>query len=302
MLSRFSSLLVYVVAGMVISAAATPMGPPPDYIDEPKSHHPVPYYSNSYSPHLKYPQEKPYAKSYYHKDKVYAPRDDSPYPEPYTLESKQYPETNNSMPAPEKTEEKPMASMSYTEDKKNSEEKPNPESHPEEKKSPDGSNDDKGKDAKPDDKDHKSDDDKDHKSDDNKDHKSDDDKDHKSDDNKDHKPDDYKDHMADDKDHKSEDGKEQKSDDGKDHKSDYDSGKDYKSGDNQDHKSDDDKGHKSDENKDGKSDDKDRKADYDKEKNSKSYDDKGPMSDVNQLAEESVPSVPSLIPANIPVY
>ncbi|KAH9959098.1 hypothetical protein BC827DRAFT_1269104 [Russula dissimulans] len=59
MLSRFSSLFVYVVAGLVISAAATPTGPPPEY-DGSKSPsypaHPAPKYPQAY-------EKPPYRKS-----------------------------------------------------------------------------------------------------------------------------------------------------------------------------------------------------------------------------------------------
>ena len=59
MLSRFSSLFVYVVAGLVISAAATPMGPPSDYGNAPKSPSSPgsPYPSPPTPP--KYPDNKP---------------------------------------------------------------------------------------------------------------------------------------------------------------------------------------------------------------------------------------------------
>jgi len=59
MLSRFSSLFVYVVAGLVISAAATPTGPPSEY-DGSKSPsypaHPAPKYPQAY-------EKPPYRKS-----------------------------------------------------------------------------------------------------------------------------------------------------------------------------------------------------------------------------------------------
>ena len=101
MFSRLSSLLVYVVAGLVISAVATPMGP--DYNDEPKTRLSGPFYPQSYSPRPKYPQEKPYPKPYSHTDKAYVPRDseDKSYPEAKKyLEQKKYPE--------QKKEEKPF--------------------------------------------------------------------------------------------------------------------------------------------------------------------------------------------------
>jgi hypothetical protein len=70
MFSRFSSLLVYVVAGLAIAAAATPMGPPKDYDDGSKApSYPAPSYSSP-----KYSEDKPYAKPY--SDKY--PRDQYP--------------------------------------------------------------------------------------------------------------------------------------------------------------------------------------------------------------------------------
>ncbi|KAH8994615.1 hypothetical protein EDB92DRAFT_295382 [Lactarius akahatsu] len=127
MLSRFSALLVYVVAGLVISAAAIPMGQSADYNDEPKSRPPGAYGPQSYSPHHKYPQDKPYSKPYDHTYKAYALGEDSkPYPE-----EKKYPEKK------------------YPRDKKFPEEKPHPEA--EDKKYPDPSSDDKGKIRKPND-------------------------------------------------------------------------------------------------------------------------------------------------------
>ena len=58
MLSRFSSLFVYVVAGLVISAAATPAAPPSNYDNGSKS----PSYPGPSSPPSppKYPDNKPY--------------------------------------------------------------------------------------------------------------------------------------------------------------------------------------------------------------------------------------------------
>ncbi|KAH9174394.1 hypothetical protein EDB89DRAFT_2067693 [Lactarius sanguifluus] len=135
MLSRFSALLVYVIAGLVISAAATPMGQSADYNDEPKSRPPGAYGPQSYSPHHKYPQDKPYSKPYDHTYKAYALGEDKPYSKPYP-EEKKYPEKK------------------YPRDKKFPEEKP----HPEDKKYPDPSSD-KGKIRKSSDyKDRKSDD------------------------------------------------------------------------------------------------------------------------------------------------
>ncbi|KAH9981552.1 hypothetical protein BJV74DRAFT_887509 [Russula compacta] len=82
MLSRFSSLFVYVVAGLVISAAATPMGPPGDYGNGPKSPSlPGPPYPSP-PPPPKYPGNKPgdNAKSYGDgKDKPYGDGKDKSY-------------------------------------------------------------------------------------------------------------------------------------------------------------------------------------------------------------------------------
>ncbi|KAH9058238.1 hypothetical protein EDB87DRAFT_1578226 [Lactarius vividus] len=108
MLSRFSALLVYVVAGLVISAAATPMGQSADYNDEPKSRPPGAYGPQSYPPHHKYPQDKPYSKPYDHAYKAYGGGEDKPYSKPYP-EEKKYPEKK------------------YPRDKKHPEEKPHPE-------------------------------------------------------------------------------------------------------------------------------------------------------------------------------
>jgi hypothetical protein len=60
MFSRFSTLLVYIVAGLVISAAATPMAPPKDYDDGSKA----PSYPGSSYSSPKYSADKPYAKPY----------------------------------------------------------------------------------------------------------------------------------------------------------------------------------------------------------------------------------------------
>ncbi|KAF8257202.1 hypothetical protein EI94DRAFT_1792022 [Lactarius quietus] len=197
MLSRLSSLLVYVVAGLVISAAATPMGPPSEYNEEPKARPLGPSYPQSYAPHPKYP----YSKSY-QMDKAYAPRgEDKPYPRPYSEEKK------------------------YSE-KKHSEEKPYPKPHPEEKKYLSKSSDDKGKERKADvDQGRKSDDYKDRKSADYTDRKSYDNN-RKSDDDRDRK-------VYDDKDRKSDDYKDRKSADYTDRKS-YDNGR--KSDDDRDRK------------------------------------------------------------------
>ena len=153
MLSRRSSLFIYVVVGLIISAAATPMGP--DYNGEPKPRIQGPSYSQSHSPHPKYAPEKPYSKPYYQMDKTYAPREDKPY-----REEKKYPEQ-----------------------KKISEQKAYPKPRPEDKKYLNKSSDDKGKEHKSDDyKGHKSDDDKGRKSDNYKDRMSGDYMDRKSED------------------------------------------------------------------------------------------------------------------------
>ncbi|KAH9981553.1 hypothetical protein BJV74DRAFT_887510 [Russula compacta] len=59
MLSRFSSLFVYVVAGLVISAAATPAAPPSNYNDGSKS---LSYPGSSYSSPPTPPKNTPYPK------------------------------------------------------------------------------------------------------------------------------------------------------------------------------------------------------------------------------------------------
>ena len=135
MLSRFSALLIYVVAGLVISAAATPMGPPPDYNEEPK-YRPAPYHPNSYSPHHKYAQEKPYSKYYDHKYGAYTPRDDQPYSKSYP-EAKPYEEKKpeeKKYPEAKQYEEKKPEEKKYPEAKQNPEEKYEEKKYPEEKK------------------------------------------------------------------------------------------------------------------------------------------------------------------------
>ncbi|KAH9014834.1 hypothetical protein EDB84DRAFT_1528145 [Lactarius hengduanensis] len=79
MLSRFSALLVYV---------------PADYNDEPKSHPPGAYGAQSYSPHHKYPQDKPYSKPYDHTYKAYALGEDKPDNKPHS-EDKKYPDPSS---------------------------------------------------------------------------------------------------------------------------------------------------------------------------------------------------------------
>ena len=227
MLSRFSALLIYVIAGLVISAAATPMGPPPDYNEEPKSRPPGPYYPNSYPPHHTYPQVKPYSKPYDHKYGAYTLRDDKPYSKSYP-EEKKYPEAKQ-YPEEKKAEEKkyPEAKQyeeKKPEEKKYPEEKQNPKPYAEDKKYPEKSSDDK-------DKGRMSEDGKGRKLDNYKDRMSDDNMGRKSDD-KDRKElgKDYDNgHKAvDDEDHKDYD-RGRKSDNDKDRESIYDNGNDGKS-------------------------------------------------------------------------
>jgi hypothetical protein len=80
MFSRFSSLLVYIVAGLAIATAATPMGPPKDYDDGAKA---PSYPGSSYSP-PKYSADKSYAKPYAEEEPC--PKDKYPkekYPKKY---------------------------------------------------------------------------------------------------------------------------------------------------------------------------------------------------------------------------
>ncbi|KAI0253696.1 hypothetical protein BJV78DRAFT_1280749 [Lactifluus subvellereus] len=160
MLSRFSSLFVYVVAGLVISAAATPMGPPRDYDDGSKV--PMPQGSSSYSPSTtskypaessyyakpysekKYPEEMPYPKPYpeeKYPEEVPYPRpqnaEEMPYPMPYPEDKKPYPEDKK--PYPEDKKPYPEDKKPYPEDKKPypADRKPYPEDkkpYPEQKK------------------------------------------------------------------------------------------------------------------------------------------------------------------------
>jgi hypothetical protein len=72
MLSRFSSLFIYAVAGLVISAAAKPMGHLNSYDDGPKPPSPPGSpYSPPPPPPPKYPADKPYAKPYPPPDNSY---------------------------------------------------------------------------------------------------------------------------------------------------------------------------------------------------------------------------------------
>jgi hypothetical protein len=72
MLSRFSSLFIYAVAGLVISAAAKPMGHLNSYDDGPKPPSPPGSpYSPPPPPPPKYPADKPYAKPYPSPDNSY---------------------------------------------------------------------------------------------------------------------------------------------------------------------------------------------------------------------------------------
>ncbi|KAN0137824.1 hypothetical protein V8E53_004308 [Lactarius tabidus] len=97
MLSRLSSLFIYVVAGLVISAAATPMMGPTtsDYNEEPKSRPMVP----------SYPKSSPHPKPYYQMEKAYARGDDKPYPRPHPDEKK-YPEQKKYSEKPSRPDDK----------------------------------------------------------------------------------------------------------------------------------------------------------------------------------------------------
>ncbi|KAI9507729.1 hypothetical protein F5148DRAFT_1149521 [Russula earlei] len=125
MLSRFSSLFVYVVAGLVISAAATPMVAR-DSDDAPKS--PSYPYPPPRSPPPKYSPERPYAPSYpdekkpeeYPKAKypkeLYS--DEGKYPAKYPDQKKPYPD-DKSKPYPD-DKDKPYPDdkdKSHTDDK-----------------------------------------------------------------------------------------------------------------------------------------------------------------------------------------
>ncbi|KAH9976374.1 hypothetical protein BGW80DRAFT_1444002 [Lactifluus volemus] len=128
MLSRFSSLLVYVVAGLVISAAATPMGPPRDYDDGYKTTSPQgsqssyspstssnyaastpsPYAAKPYAD-MKYPEPSQSPKPYAEEKKAYSEK--TPSAKPYAQEKPKYPEqTTSAKPyAQETTSAKPYA-------------------------------------------------------------------------------------------------------------------------------------------------------------------------------------------------
>ena len=127
MLSRFSSLLIYVAAGLVISAAATPMAPPQPYDDGSKApSYPASSYSSPSPP--KYPSDKSYAMPYADKkpcpkekkydDKKY---DDKKHPQEKKYDDKKYPQ------------EKKYDDKKY-DDKKYPEEKRPEKEYPEEKR------------------------------------------------------------------------------------------------------------------------------------------------------------------------
>ena len=129
MLSRFSSLLAYVVVGLVISAAATPMAPSSDYDDVSKSpSHLDSSYSSPTSP--KYPADKPYAKPYAEE------KPKEKYPEEKRPEG-MYPK-DQSEAKPPYPQEKPYAKT----DGKASGDRPQPQ-YPSQKQ-PDAKGDDKG--------------------------------------------------------------------------------------------------------------------------------------------------------------
>ena len=172
MLSRFSTLLVYVVAGLALSAAATPMGHPRGYDDGSKSpSYPGSSYSSStpskYPEAKKYPEEKKYPEQ-------------KPYPKSYA-EEKKYPE-----------EKRPMEKYSEEKEKKYPEEKKYEEKRPMEKYRPKqrysvGKYDDEDKRKSDDDKRKPYDDDK-RKSYDDEERKSDEDKRKSYDDDDERKP------------------------------------------------------------------------------------------------------------------
>ena len=194
MLCRLSSLFIYVVAGLVISAAATPamMGPTSDFNEEPKSRPMVPSYSKSPS----------HPKPYYPMDKAYARREDAPYPRPHRDEKKY--------------SEKPHSEEKKWNDDKGKEHKP--DNYKDRMSVDEKDRKDYGKGRKDDDRYHK-DDDK-YRKDDDRDRK-DDDK-YRKDDDRDRKDGDRKD---DDKDRKDRDRKDDDRDrKDKDHK-DYDNGR-----------------------------------------------------------------------------
>jgi len=111
MFSRFSSLFAYVVVGLAISAAATPMGPSRDYDDGSKSpsyldsssysspapsnylgdnSRPKPYAAEAYPEEKKYPEEKQPEEKY--------PKEKKPeekYPKEKETEEKPYPKADD---------------------------------------------------------------------------------------------------------------------------------------------------------------------------------------------------------------
>jgi hypothetical protein len=127
MLSRFSSLFIYIVAGLVISAAATPMGPPRDYdYDGSKMTTQGSYSSYSTSSASMYPTESPYPSKPYSEMKYPA---EAPYQKFYPEEQEEYPKAEPSeKPYPEEKDKygKMESPKPYPDDKK---------SYPEDKKS-----------------------------------------------------------------------------------------------------------------------------------------------------------------------
>ena len=201
MLCRLSSLFIYVVAGLVISAAATPamMGPTSDFNEEPKSRPMVPSYSKSPS----------HPKPYYPMDKAYARREDAPYPRPHRDEKKY--------------SEKPHSEEKKWNDDKGKEHKP--DNYKDRMSVDEKDRKDYGKGRKDDDRYHK-DDDRDRKDDDK--YRKDDDRDRKDDDkyrkddDRDRKDGDRKD---DDKDRKDRDRKDDDRDRKDKDRKDYDNGR-----------------------------------------------------------------------------
>src|SRR6266702_2521696 len=128
MLSRFSTLLIYVIAGLVVSAAAVPMGPQ----DEPKSRSPSTYY----------PHDRPHSKPYGHKYRAYALReekkDDKKYPEEKKYDDKKYPQEKKyddiKYPKEKKYDDKKYDEKKYPEEKKYDDKKYDDKKYPEEKK------------------------------------------------------------------------------------------------------------------------------------------------------------------------
>src|SRR6266702_3533975 len=125
MLSRFSTLLIYVIAGLVVSAAAVPMGPQ----DEPKSRSPSTYY----------PHDRPHSKPYGHKYRAYALReekkDDDKYPEEEKYDDKKYDDKkydDKKYPEEKKYDEKKYDEKKY-DDKYPQEKKYDDKKYPQEK-------------------------------------------------------------------------------------------------------------------------------------------------------------------------